>query len=180
VHAAVSSVGVGEITFLQRQTPEIVTRHGADLVELANEKVGKRHLRLVLGLDSMLRLMAGMRRLVHGLGRRLLAAWSPLRGGRGLEPAKFEFHQPGHGVELGLQVFEPRIVLALELLDEFVELSFMGVDLLFKQSSPVLQVPANITHLLPLVVGIAPIAERAGRFTQDQTNSAGHRARQVT
>ena len=98
---------------------------------------------------------------MDGLRRGVLAALSPLRGGCGLEPAKLKLHQPGHGLELGLQVLEPRIVLASDLIDEFVELSFMGVDLLFKQSGPVLQVPANITHCLPLVADVCS-NDRAG------------------
>ncbi len=107
-------------------------------------------------------------RLVHGLGHLLLAALDPLRRGRGFNPAKLELHQPGHRLELGLEVLEPRIVLPLKLVDQFVELSLVGIDLLFKQSRPVLQVPANITHCIPSFMAFAPTTERAGRFTQDQ------------
>jgi hypothetical protein len=70
------------------------------------------------------------------------------RARRGFESAKLELQEPIHRFEFGLEILEPLVVLPLELIDQLVELSLMGVDLLFKQSSPVLQVPANITHLL--------------------------------
>ena len=77
VHAAVGAVGIGEIALLQGEAPEIVTRHGADLVQLADQEVGKRLWRLVLSLrlvDSMLRLVAGvLLRLMHGMSRSFVA-----------------------------------------------------------------------------------------------------------
>ena len=87
-----------------------------------------------------------MHRMVHGL-----AGLHRGRRGRAAEPAKLNLHQPRHRLELGLEVLEFGIMLALELLDELFEFSLMGVDLLFKQTGPVLQIPADITHCLPLV-----------------------------
>ena len=91
---------------------------------------------------------------------------------RSLLPAEFELHQPVYRVELGPKVFEPRVVLALELLNELVELRFLGVDLLFQERRPVLQVPAYVTHCCPSFMALVPTTERAGRFTQDRTNPA--------
>ena len=116
----------------------------------------------MLRLVERLRLMDGLR-LMKGMGQGLLAAVSPLRGScrRRVDPAELELHQPVHRLKLGGQILEPRIVLTFELFHELVELSFMGVDLLFKQSGPVLQVPANITHCLPLVADVCS-NDRAG------------------
>ena len=61
MHTAIGGVGIDEIAFLQRQSPEIVPRHGAGLIELADEEVGKRRLRLSV-----------LRRLVRGMLRRLV------------------------------------------------------------------------------------------------------------
>ena len=87
-----------------------------------------------------------MHRMVHGL-----AGLHRGRRGRAAEPAKLNLHQPRHRLELGLEVLEFGIMLALELLDELFEFSLVGVDLVFKQTGPVLQIPADITHCLPLV-----------------------------
>ena len=184
VDAAVGGVGVGEIALLQRQPPEIVTRHGADLVQLADQEVGKRRLRLswlaelVAGDDGML--CTGCRLMRRHVAAPGVLAWHLSRARcaapsarRRVEPAELKLHQPVHRLELGLQVLEPRIMLALELIDEFVELSLMGVDLLFKQSRPGLASPREYHALLaPRCMTFAPTTERAGRFTQDQTNPA--------
>src|SRR3990172_9442920 len=186
VHAPVGGVGVGEIALLQRQAPEVVPRHGTGLVQPADEEVGEWLLRLglmlglwlmlTLGLMLRLSLMRRMRlRLMNGLGRRFTAL-CPRRGGYCFEPTKLDLHHPVHRLKLGLEILNSGVLLSLELLDQFLELSLVGVDLLFKQSGPVLQVPANITHCLPLVHDVAPTTERAGRFTQDQTNPAGRRS----
>ena len=70
------------------------------------------------------------------------------------------------------------IMLLLELIEQLVELSLVGIDLLFKQAGPVLQIPADITHCLPLVRNRCS-DNRAGwgSFTQDQMRTAGRRAR---
>ena len=52
-------------------------------------------------------------------------------------------------------------MLVLQLVDKLVELRFLGIDLLFQESGPVLQVPANITHCCPSFMVLAPTT-RAG------------------
>jgi hypothetical protein len=84
-----------------------------------------------------------MHRMVHGL-----AGLHRGRRGRAAEPPKLNLRQPRHRLELGREVLESGIMLALELLDELFEFSLVGVDLVFKQTGPVLQLPADITHLL--------------------------------
>jgi hypothetical protein len=98
----------------------------------------------------------------------------------GLDPAEFELHQPVYRIELGFEVFEPRVVLALQLLDKLVELRFLGVDLLSQESGPVLQVPANITHCCPSCMALVPTTESglAGSRKTERT-LPGRRARQV-
>jgi hypothetical protein len=100
----------------------------------------------------MLRRLMGrlLRRLMHRMVHRLLGLHRGRRG-RAAEPAKLNLHQPRHRLELGLEVLESGIMLALELLDESFGFSLVGVDLLFKQTGPILQIPADITHCLPLV-----------------------------
>ena len=79
LHAPVGGVGVGEVTLLQGQPPEVVPRHGAGLIQLADEEVGKGKLRLALRLRlRMLWLLVD--RLAHRLTR-----WRPLTGGPGLD-----------------------------------------------------------------------------------------------
>ena len=92
-----------------------------------------------------------LRRLVAHMVLRGLADRHLRCGGRSRQPTEFDLNQSVHRIELGLEVLEPRIVLGLELLDELVELSLVGIDLLFKQAGPVLQIPADVTHCLPLV-----------------------------
>ena len=76
--SAVGGIGVGEIALLHRRTAEIVARHGADLVQLADQKIGKRLLRLgcrlVDGLmgAALMRLMPGLVSLVRTLMGRLM------------------------------------------------------------------------------------------------------------
>jgi len=80
--SAVGGIGVGEIALLHRRTAEIVARHGADLVQLADQKIGKRLLRLgcrlvdglVGGLmgAALMRLMRGLVSLVSALMRTLM------------------------------------------------------------------------------------------------------------
>jgi hypothetical protein len=129
------------------------------------------NLRLRLRLEVMLLLMDG---LAH-----LLVRLRPLAR-RGLDPAELELHQPVYRIELGFEVFEPRVVLALQLLDELVELRFLGVDLLSQESGPVLQVPANITHCCPSCMALVPTTESglAGSRKTERT-LPGRRARQV-
>ncbi len=129
-------------------------------------------LRLSLRLEVMMRLMDC---LAH-----LLVRLRPLARRRGLDPAEFELHQPVYRIELGSEVFEPRVVLALQLLDKLVELRFLGVDLLSQESCPVLQVPANITHCCPSCMALVPTTESglAGSRKTERT-LPGRRARQV-
>jgi hypothetical protein len=160
--AALGSVGVGEVALLHRQAAQIVSRHGTDLIQLADQEVGERLLRLgrglvrrlmsalVRGLMSALvrRLMGGlMGALMRGLGCRLCR--SGFRRRRHVrEPAMLKLHELRHGGKLGLQVFESALILSSKLLHELVELSFVSIDLLFKQAGTVLQVPSDVTHLL--------------------------------
>jgi len=76
--SAVGGIGVGEIALLHRRTAEIVARYGADLVQLADQEIGKRLLRLgcrlVSGLmaAALMRLMRGLVSLVSALMRTLM------------------------------------------------------------------------------------------------------------
>jgi len=174
MHTPVGRVGVREIALLQGQPPEIIPHHGTRFVQRADQKVGKGlrrpmlrlrlgvllRLRLRLCLHVLLRLclhvllwvcMDVLLRLMDRLGLRLwrLSSWI---GCRGLEPAAFKLHEPTHCVELGPQACEPGILFLVKLFDEVFELSFLGLDLLFQQVGPVLQIPANITHCSPLPV----------------------------
>ena len=109
--------------------------------------------------DMLRRLVAGV--VLHGLARRHLR-----RGGRGRQPAELDLNQSVDCLKLALEVLEPRIMLLLELIEQLVELSLVGVDLLFKQAGPVLQIPADITHCLPLVrIGVRT-TERAGAVSR--------------
>src|SRR5262245_49169859 len=183
MHAPVGGFGIDEIALLQREPAEIVARHGARFVETADEEVGQRLLRLPLRLRLRLRLDVLMRnlrlrllmqnlwlrlrlevmmRLMDGLAD-LLVRLRPLVRRRRLEPAELELHQPVYRIELGPKVFEPRVVLALELLDELIELCFLGIDLLFQERRPVLQVPAYVTHCCPSFMALVPTTERAGQ-----------------
>jgi hypothetical protein len=125
----------------------------------------KRGLRLRLKLRLRLRLKLRLRlhvlmRLVDGLDQRLMRR-RPLAGCRRLDPAALELHEPVHRLELGPEILEPRVMLVLQLLDQLVELRFLGIDLLFQESGPVLQVPANVTHCCPSFMVLAPTT-RAG------------------
>ena len=200
VHAAVGGLGIGEIALLHREPPEIVARHGARLrssvrtrksasgccgcgcggcwcLDVLDAELAAALLRLRLLMRTAAGLRAAAAAALAGAAA-ADAAWLSLLAcafgtARGLEPAKLKLHQPVYRLELGLQILEPRIVLALELLDELVELCFMGVDLLFKQSWPGLAGPREYHALLaPRCMALAPTTERAGRFTQDRTNPA--------
>src|SRR5512134_3616899 len=48
VHATVRGLGVDEIALLKREPSQIITRHGARFVELADEEIRQRLLRLTL------------------------------------------------------------------------------------------------------------------------------------
>ena len=204
MHAPVGGFRIDEIALLQRKPKEIVARHGARFVETADEEIGQRLLRLPLRLRLRLdvlmrnlRLRLGLRLLMQNLRLRLslrlevmmrlmdclahlLVRLRPLARRRGLDPAEFELHQPVYRIELGSEVFEPRVVLALQLLDKLVELRFLGVDLLSQESCPVLQVPANITHCCPSCMALVPTTESglAGSRKTERT-LPGRRARQV-
>ena len=204
MHAPVGGFRIDEIALLQREPAEIVARHGARFVETADEEIGQRLLRLPLRLGLRLdvlmrnlRLRLGLRLLMQNLRLRLslrlevmmrlmdclahlLVRLRPLARRRGLDPAEFELHQPVYRIELGSEVFEPRVVLALQLLDKLVELRFLGVDLLSQESCPVLQVPANITHCCPSCMALVPTTESglAGSRKTERT-LPGRRARQV-
>jgi hypothetical protein len=125
--------------------------------------MGSLRLRLDVLMGSLrlwlLRLHVLMR-LVDRLDQRLVRLCS-LAGRRCLDPAELELHQPVHRLELGPEILEPRVMLVLQLLDELVELRFLGIDLLFQESGPVLQVPANITHCCPSFMVLVPTT-RAG------------------
>ena len=103
-----------------------------------------------------------MHRMVHGL-----AGFHRGRRGRAAEPAKLNLHQPRHRLELGLEVLKFWNMLALELLDELFEFSLVGVDLLFKQTGPVLQIPRISRIACPSLDRCSVTTERAGSFTQD-------------
>jgi hypothetical protein len=206
MHAPVSGFRIDEIALLQREPAEIVARHGARFVETADEEIGQSLLRLPLRLrlrldvlmrNLRLRLRLRLRLLMQNLRLRLslrlevmmrlmdrlahlLVRLRPLARRRRLDPAEFELHQPVYRIELGFEVFEPRVVLALQLLDKLVELRFLGVDLLSQESGPVLQVPANITHCCPSCMALVPTTESglAGSRKTERT-LPGRRARQV-
>jgi hypothetical protein len=61
-------------------------------------------------------------------------------------PAMLDPKQVIHGLELGLEILEPLVVLVLDLLEIFVELSLRRIDLLIKQLDPLLQVAPDIAH----------------------------------
>ena len=69
----------------------------------------------------------------------------------GPETPQLKIHEPVYRFELGLQILEPRIVFAFELLDQRVVLCLMSVDLFLEQVGAVLQVSPNVTHDCPLV-----------------------------
>ena len=75
----------------------------------------------------MLRRLMGrlLRRLMH----RRVHGLAGLRRGRAAEPANLNLHQPRHRLELGIEVLEFGITLALELLDVLFKFSLVGVDL---------------------------------------------------
>lgn len=155
MHAAVGTLGLGEIALLHGQAAEIIARHGADLIQLADQEIGQWLLRLgcrLVGglmapaLIGLMRLMHGLMRLVSALLRGLVSAmmrW--LMGGlrcrlhrcsfrclAGGETTLFEFEQLRHRGKFGFQVFEPAFMLGSDLLHELLELSLVSIDLLFK------------------------------------------------
>jgi hypothetical protein len=159
MYAAISAVGLGEIALLHCKAAQIVARHGPDLVQLADQEIGKRLLRLrrrlMGGLVALMRLvrwlvrtlMSGLvGRLMNGLRCRLYRRC--LRRLGGAEPAMLKLKQFRQCGKFGLQVFEPRFMLGPDLLHELLELSFVSVDLLLKQVGTVLQVPSYVTHVL--------------------------------
>ncbi|MGD9502057.1 MAG: hypothetical protein AB7V40_06180 [Methyloceanibacter sp.] len=139
-------------------------------------------LRLSLSLDVMRNLRLGLvmlKRLMDRLAHRLVSL-RPLARRRRLHPAKFELHQPVYRIELGPEILELDVVLALQLLDELFELRFLGADLFFQKSGPVLQVPANVTHCCPSFMSVGS-NDRAGLAGSRKTERTlpGRRARQV-
>src|SRR5512134_2251182 len=68
MHAPIRGLGVDEIALLQREPPEVVVRHGARFVELADEEVGQSLLRLTLRLSLRL---SRLHVLMRGLGLKL-------------------------------------------------------------------------------------------------------------
>src|SRR5262249_42219902 len=71
-------------------------------------------------------------------------------------------------------------MLGPDLLHELLELSLVSIDLLFKHSGTVLQVPSYVTHLLcPSLTDFASTPERAGRLHARRLEPAGRRTRQV-
>jgi hypothetical protein len=93
-----------------------------------------------LSLHRMLCLsMRLVLRLNMWLVLRLRLHWLHFRPGSDIrQPTMLKFHECGYGLKLGLQVFDPAIVLPLKLLDQFLELSLRRVDLLLKQVGSVL------------------------------------------
>jgi len=61
-------------------------------------------------------------------------------------PSMLDAHYRVHSVKLGLKIYESAGVLALELLDIFLELSLRSFDLLLKQIGPLSQVAPDIAH----------------------------------
>jgi len=51
-----------------------------------------------------------------------------------------------HGIEVGLQMLESAVMLLLDLVYVFFELSLRSVHLLLEKSSPILQVVTDVTH----------------------------------
>jgi hypothetical protein len=135
--------------------------------------------RLMHDLRLRLRLEVMMVRLMGRLAH-LLVRLHPWARRRRLDAAEFELHQPVYRIELGPEIFEPRVVLTLQLFDELVELCFLGADLLSQESGPVLQVPANVTHCCPSCMVVVPTTESglAGSRKTERT-LPGRRARQV-
>jgi hypothetical protein len=58
----------------------------------------------------------------------------------------FRLHNGAHGVKVRLQIFKCTLVLAPELLDDFIKLSLRCADLLRKSIGTVLQVTTDVTH----------------------------------
>jgi hypothetical protein len=73
MNAAIGAVGIGEIAFLEGQKAQIVTRPGADLVQFADQEIGKRLLRL--GCRLLRVLMTALRRLMRRRLVRALMRW---------------------------------------------------------------------------------------------------------
>ncbi|MCJ7787360.1 MAG: hypothetical protein MUP20_01385, partial [Methyloceanibacter sp.] len=143
-------------------------------------------LRLRLWLLRLRVLMRSLRlwldvlmRLVDRLGHRLVRL-RPLARCRRVDPAELELHQPVHRLELGPEVLQPCVMLVFQLLDELVELRFLGTDLLSQESGPVLQVPANVTHCCPSFMVLAPTTRRGWQGSRKTERTLpGHRAGQV-
>src|SRR5215831_13029287 len=98
-----------------------------------------------------------------------LGCWLHRRGFRRLrrtaDPALLELEQFRYCLKLGPQLLEPRFMLGPYLLHELLELSLVGIDLLFKQAGTVLQVPSYVTHFAcPSLTDFASTPERAGRL----------------
>ncbi|MET0687869.1 MAG: hypothetical protein ABWY38_01510, partial [Methyloceanibacter sp.] len=87
-------------------------------------------LRVMLRLRMMLRLRVLLRMMLHRLS---LLGWRALRRLPGPETPQLKIHEPVYRFELGLQILEPRIVFAFELLDQRVVLCLMSVDLFLEQ-----------------------------------------------
>jgi len=86
----------------------------------------------------------------------------------------------GHRLELGPEVLQPCVMLVFQLLDELVELRFLGTDLLSQESGPVLQVPANVTHCCPSFMVLAPTTRRGWQGSRKTERTLpGRRAGQV-
>ena len=123
LHAALG-VTVGKITLLHGQELNVVFRQGANLAQLADQKIGKR----LLGLPPL---------------RLGLHFW---RGQCTAMASMLDPKERVHSLKLGLEILESVVVLALELLDMFLELSLRSFDLLFKQIGPLSQVATDIAH----------------------------------
>ncbi len=53
-----------------------------------------------------------------------------------------------HSIEFGLEILNSAVVFPLNLLDQRVELSLRGFDLLLNQVGTILKVVTDVTHLM--------------------------------
>ena len=135
MHGALGAFGIGEQPILVGKIDEIVLRHRPDVVQLAQDELGQRDLRL------------------HNLLLRalwchvLLHRWLRCRDRQHIRHAPmFSLEQLDHRAKLRLQVRDATFALDLQLLDHFLELSISAADLLFDKSCTLLQVIPDVTH----------------------------------
>src|SRR6185312_834404 len=129
-------------------------RHGPDLVQLADQKIGEQLLwvgcRLLHWLMTVLKQFI-RRRLMGALMLMDILGRSLCRCGHGRlrrvpEASLLKLEQLRYCTKLGPEVLSSRFMFGRDLFHELFELRLVGADLLFQQTGTVLQIPADITH----------------------------------